>query len=72
MLSKEAIFITESQIKGNEERLGLLGKFRELVTDFMAAEFVVHAIDAEATKDEIIETIQVVIAMSGTTCVTEL
>ena len=34
----------ESQIRPNEERLGLLGKFRELVLDFMAGEFGVHDI----------------------------
>lgn len=98
----------ESQTKLNEERLELLGKFKGIVPDFMAAEFAVNdlaykdgalstkikrlmalaialrarctncilaqtqlALEAGATKEEIIETLQVVTAMSGTTGIAE-
>jgi AhpD family alkylhydroperoxidase len=98
----------ENQVKLNEERIELLGKFKEAVPQFMAAESEVieiaykegalsskikrlialavtlkvgctnciiaqteKALDEGATKDEIFETLQVIVAMGGTTGIAE-
>jgi AhpD family alkylhydroperoxidase len=98
----------ESQVQLNGERMQLLGKLKDQVPDFMAAEFGVIgaaykdgalsskvkrlmslaialgagctncilgqtdlALKAGATKEEILETIQVVISMRGTTGIAE-
>jgi AhpD family alkylhydroperoxidase len=98
----------ESQIQLNEERAQLVGKLKDQVPDFMAAEFGLigaaykdgalsgkikrlmsmaialgagctncilaqtdNALKAGATKEEILEAIQVVISMRGTTGVAE-
>ena len=98
----------ESQVLLNEQRLELLGKFKEAAPQFMEAEMVVieeaykegalskkvkrliamaaalkvgctncilaqteKALDEGATKDEIIETLQVLIAIGGTTGIAE-
>ena len=98
----------ENQIKLNEERLELLGKLKQILPDFMAAEYAVIdlayedgalsrkikrlmalaialrarctncilgqtqlALEAGATKEEILETLQVVTVMSGTTGMAE-
>lgn len=97
-----------NQVKLNEERIELLGKFKEAAPEFMAAESEVtniaykegalsskvkrliamaaalkvgctncilaqtkQALDEGATKDEIIETLQVLIAIGGTTGIAE-
>lgn len=94
----------ENQVQLNAERIELLGKFREAVPEFMAAEAGVveiaykegalsskvkrlialavalkvgctncilaqteKAIDEGATKDEVLETLQVLVTMGGTT-----
>lgn len=93
----------ENQMKLNEERLELLAKLKELLPDFMSAEYAVIdltykdgalsrkikrlmalalalkggttncvlgqtqlALEAGATKEEILETVQVATVMSGT------
>ena len=98
----------ESQIKLNDERLKLLGKFREALPDLMVPEAAVfevvykegalstkvkrlmslgialragctncilgqtmRALEAGATKDEILETLSVVVAMGGTSGIAE-
>jgi AhpD family alkylhydroperoxidase len=98
----------ENQVQLNAERIELLGKFREAVPQFMAAEAGVveiayeegalsskikrlialavalkvgctncilaqteKALDEGATKDEILETLQVLVAMGGTTGIAE-
>jgi AhpD family alkylhydroperoxidase len=101
-------YIMENQTKLNEERLPLLGMFKELAPEFVAAEFKVLdliyesgalstkvkrlislaialragctncvlgqcqlALKAGANKDEVMETLFVVTAMSGTTGIAE-
>ncbi len=98
----------ESQVQLNEERMQLLGKLKDKLPEFMAAEFGVIgaaykdgalsskfkrlmslaialgtgctncilaqtdlALKAGATKEEILETLQVVISMRGTTGIAE-
>jgi len=98
----------ESQIELNNERVDLLETFRQVVPDFMAAEFAVldeaykdgalsskvkrlmalaialratctnyilaqtlRALEAGATKDEVLEILQVVGVISGTTGIAE-
>lgn len=98
----------ESQTQLNAERAELVGRFKELAPEFMAAEFAVlniayqdgalpskvkrlialamalkvgctncilsqteSALKAGATKDEVIETLQVAVAMGGTTGIAE-
>lgn len=98
----------ESQVKLNEERLKLLGKFKEALPDLMVPEAAVwevvykegalstkvkrlmslgialragctncilgqtmRALDAGATKDEVLETLSVVVSMGGTLGIAE-
>ncbi|MGD9302861.1 MAG: carboxymuconolactone decarboxylase family protein [Desulfobacterales bacterium] len=98
----------ENQVQLNTERIELLGKFREAVPQFMAAEAELleivykngalsskvkrliamavalkvgctncilsqteNALNEGATKDEILETLQVLVAMGGTTGIAE-
>ena len=98
----------ESQVKLNDERLKLLGKFREALPDLMVPEAAVfevvykegalstkvkrlmslgialragctncilgqtmRALDAGATKDEILETLSVAVSMGGTLGIAE-
>ena len=98
----------ENQVQLNAERIELLGKFKEAVPQFMAAEAEViktayaegalsskvkrliamavalkvgctncilaqieNALNEGATKDEILETLQVLVAMGGTTGIAE-